>query len=243
MDADQIFLSRPSGMSSIVPGVGMTASYDLGQGWIKKWGTRFCDGKCDKLENGYDGSYGVPIILTAGDARRHADLWMDLTEEMRKFKPEAWMTEMYSAIIAARRLGIRMNVIPMTLSFAEAGESEPWEQVHIWQDSPAGVGVLVAHYCQRYRIGNFTWYKADNKETDIRLCNRSMMNFASPNKADTAEMQRTRNGPLSFKNGTKEAVLLSRTMWMLDHALEPVRRAINAYYDEFCMESGEINTT
>jgi hypothetical protein len=153
---------------------------------------------------------------------------------MRQRVGEDWVTDMYSNIIAARRLGIRMNVIRMMLSRVKDYQSEPWEQVRGWHDSPAGVGVWVAHYCQTYKIGKFEWYKYDNRDTDIRLCNRSVVNFPSPDEADVVEMQRARDGPLDYKNGTKEAVMNARHVWMLDHALEPVRQAIDAYYDEFC---------
>jgi hypothetical protein len=147
---------------------------------------------------------------------------------------------MYSGIIAARRLGIRMNIIRMMLSSVGEGQSEPWEQVRGWHDSPAGMGAWVAHYCQTYVIGNFTWSKQYTRETDISSCNRSAINFPSPNEANLAEMQRARDGSLDLKNGTREAVKLSRQVWMLDHTLEPVRRATDAYYDEFCKQSTEI---
>jgi hypothetical protein len=238
VDGDQILLSSHIDVSSVMPGAGIAASYGLGQSWIQGWAIPFCDGKCDTLESGYDGSYGMPYVLTAGDARRHADLWSDLTEEMRqKHDSKEWMTEMYSGIIAARRLGIQMNVIRMMLSEASAElSSEPWDKVRGWHDdSPPAVGVWVAHYCQTYMIGKFKWNKYENAHTDIRLCNRSpAMNFPSPDEADVIEMQRARDGPLNFKNGTQEAVIKARHVWMLDHTLEPVRQAIDAYYDEFC---------
>jgi hypothetical protein len=239
VDGDQIFLSSHNDVSSVIAGVGIAASYELGQGWIKDWGVPFCDGKCDILESGYDGSFGMPYVLTAGDARRHADLWSDLTEEMRPRDSKAWMTEMFSGVIAARRLGIRMNVVRMMLSSVEEGWSEPWEQVRSWHDSPAGMGVWVSHYCQAYMIGNFRWHKGDNYQTDIRSCNRSAIYFPSPNEEDLAEIQHARDGSLDFKNGTGDSVKLSRQVWMLDHTLEPVRRAIDAYYDEFCKQSTE----
>jgi hypothetical protein len=66
------------------------------------------------------------------------------------------------------------------------------------------------------------------------LCNRSATNFPSPDEADVVEMQRAREGTLDYKNGTREAVMNARNVWMLDHTLEPVKQAINAYFDEFC---------
>ena len=237
VDSDHIFLSSHNDVSNVMTGVGMAAAYDLGQGWIQDWGKPFCDGKCDTLEKGYDASYGAPIVLTAGDARRHADLWSDLTEEFRQRDSKGWMTEMYSGIMAARRLGIRINVVRMMLSGAEAGASEPWEQVRGWHDSPAGVGVWVAHYCQKYAIGNFTWYKHDHGKTDIRWCNRSLVDFPSPDAMDMVEMQRAREGPLDYNNGTREAVMDARNVWMVDHTLEPVRQAIDEYFNEFCQQS------
>lgn len=237
MDADHIFLSSHNDVSSVVAGEGIAASYEMGQRWIKEWAAPFCNGKCDTLEDGYDGSFGMPFVLTVGDTRRHADLWVDLTEAMRQRDNKPWITEMYSGVIAARSLGIRMNVTRMMLSSVAELRSEPWEKVRDWLDSPAGVGVWVAHYCQRYKIGNFTWNKYDNRAMDIRSCNREAMNFPSPNDEDLAKMQRARDGTLDLTNGTREAVTESRQVWMLDNTLEPVRRAIDAYYDEFCKES------
>jgi hypothetical protein len=130
-----------------------------------------------------------------------------------------------------------MNVIRMMLSNVEEARAEPWEQVRSWHDSPAGMGVWVAHYCQTYVIGNIRWSKHYHREMDIRSCNRSAINFPSPNEADLAEIRRARDGSLDLKNGTRKAVKLSRQVWMLDHTLEPVRRAIDAYYDEFCKQS------
>jgi hypothetical protein len=238
VDADQIFLSSNTDVVSttvaVRNGSGIAAAYELGQSWIQEWAIPFCDGKCDTLEkNGYDGSYGAPYVLTAGDARRHADLWSEVTEEMRQHVGDNWMMDMYAAIIAARRLGIQMNVIRMMLSDLDDYQSEPWEKVG-WHDSPAGPGVWVAHYCQRYKIGKFKWYKKDNTDTDIRLCNRSATNFPSPDEADVVEMHRAREGTLDYKNGTREAVMNARNVWMLDHTLEPVKQAIDAYFDEFC---------
>ena len=148
MDTDQIFLSSHNDVSSVVTGAGMAAAYELGQSWIQKeWAIPFCDGKCDTLERGYDRSYGAPYVLIVGDTRRHADLWSEVTEEMRHHVGDGWMMDMYAAIIAARRLGVRMNVIRMMLSIARKDyQSEPWEQVRGWHDSPAGVGVWVAHF-------------------------------------------------------------------------------------------------
>ena len=239
MDVDQIFLSSHNNVSSVVTGAGMAAAYELGQSWIQDWAKPFCDGKCDDtLEADYDGSYGAPYVLTAGDARRHADLWSDVTEEMRQRIGDDWVMDMYAAIIAARRLGIQMNVIRMMLSVAtEDYASEPWEQIRSWQNDsppPGEQGVWVAHYCQFYSIGNFTWFKHDHKDTDIRLCNGTATIFPSPDEADVVAMQRARDGPLDFKHGTREAVMNARHVWMLDHTLEPVKQAMDAYYNEFC---------
>jgi hypothetical protein len=64
----------------------MAAAYELIQSWIQGWAIPYCDGKCNTwtFESDYDGSYGTPYVLTAGDARRHADVWSELTEEMRR---------------------------------------------------------------------------------------------------------------------------------------------------------------
>jgi hypothetical protein len=53
------------------------------------------------------------------------------------------------------------------------------------------------------------------------------MNFPPPNEADVVEMQHARDEPLDFKNGTQEAVMNARHVWMLDHTLELVRHAID----------------
>jgi hypothetical protein len=88
-------------------------------------------------------------------------------------------------------------------------------------------------------IGNFRWYKGNNSQMDIRSCNRSAIYFPLPNEEDLAEIQCARDGSLDFKNGTEDSVKLSRQVWMLDYTLEPVWRAIDAYYDEFCKQSTE----
>jgi hypothetical protein len=59
VDTDHILLSGYNNLSSVISGVGIAASYDLGQTWIEEWAIPFCDGKCDILEDDYDRSYGA----------------------------------------------------------------------------------------------------------------------------------------------------------------------------------------
>jgi hypothetical protein len=240
VDPDMVLLPQKFDFSNITAGNGVAARYELRKSWIKQWALPFCNGKCDTVdeEDDYDPGFGMPMVLTAGDARRHADLWSALTEEMRTASP-GWQTEMFSNVIAARRLGIWIDVYSTMLSAITVDDPiEPWDQI-MWNaalHSPVK-GVWVAHYCQAYKIQNFTWYKYHYSSLDIRQCDRSQV-FPSPSSSDLEAMEYARDGPLtSNKTGNKktpENVYRSRTVWLLDNASEFVRRAIGAYYEEFC---------
>lgn len=108
IDADQNFLSSDNYVSSVITVAAMASPYELTQSWIQGWVIPYCDGKCDSwtFESDYDGSYGAPYVLTAGDAWRHADIWSELMEEMHQLDSANWVTDMYSAIIVARHLGL-----------------------------------------------------------------------------------------------------------------------------------------
>ena len=234
VDPDMIFLSNQMNISLVQPGVGIASEYGLHKQWLQGDLARAtCQGKCQAPEEGYNPSYGHPMVLTAGDTRRHAKIWINVTEQMRLVKKE-WMTEMYSNVVAHRLVGNTIVVLSTMLSTPWSPEHspyfEPWDKV-TWQAVPQGPGVWVAHYCQKYTVGDFTWYKHDHGSLDIRKCDRSQ-NFPTPSMEALAEMERWRNGKLQQDN--LEQARLSRSVWMLDHAWNEVRTAIAAYYEEFC---------
>lgn len=251
VDPDHVFLSYRMNISTVRSGAGVAGRYALGRAWVKKWGVPFCAGKCDELEDDYDPSYGVPQVLTAGDTRRHVDLWKVLTEEMRnRTESKGWMTEMFSCILAARRLDIRFEVQDMMIS-AATSITEPWEHIQ-WNRSPSGGGLLsrpggglavpIVHYCQTYKISTFSWSKHSYRGLDIRACDRSN-NFPPPTGNESSTMVALRNTPLTVPIGqelptnrprAKEAVQVSRNVWLLDNTWGIARQAIDAYYEEFC---------
>ena len=240
VDPDMIFLSNHINVSLVRPGVGIGSEYQLGSDWLLGDLARAtCKNKCYFTERGYNPSYGHPMVLTAGDTRRHATVWSNVTEQMRLLRQE-WMTEMYSNVVAHRLMGNRIVVLKTMLSTPGSDDgstwAEPWKHVP-WHaplsQQNLSPGVWVAHYCQQYTVGDFTWYKHDYSGIDIRNCDRSQ-NFPAPSMHDLAEIERWRNGKLQPQSNNMEQVHLSRSAWMLDNAWDKVRTAISAYYEEFC---------
>jgi hypothetical protein len=144
-----------------------------------------------------------------------------------------WETDMFSNVISHILLDIQIDVLSTMLSYVDVESDEPWDIVQ-WNAEPRSPGVWVAHYCQTYTIGNFSWSKHDENPIDLRQCNRSM-NFPEPKKEALVEMEHWRNFPLrSSATSSKEDVMQSRNVWMLDKTWDHARHAINAYYEEFC---------
>ena len=134
VDPDMVFITNHIDVSNVTRGVGIGSLYGLGK-WILGYDfvQQTCDGKCEVLEPDYNPSFGHPMVLTAGDTRMHAVVWMNVTEQMRKLQKK-WETEMFSNVVAHRILDIRINVFPTMLSHYGAN-SEPWDIVQ-WNAEP-----------------------------------------------------------------------------------------------------------
>lgn len=234
VDPDMVLLSSHIDVGNITRGFGIGTKYGLGMGCLNHdFVQQTCNGKCEVLEAGYNPSFGHPMVLTAGDTRIHAAVWMNVTEQMRKIEKK-WETEMFSNVVAHRLLGTHITVLSTMLSCVDVcDDSEPWD-IAKWNAEPSSLGVWVAHYCQHYKLESFAWSKKDNIDIDIRLCDSSM-NFPSPQKEALAEMEQWRNSPLNSFTAGKENVKQSRSVWMLDNTWDYARRAISAYYEEFCL--------
>ncbi len=233
VDPDMVFLTNHIDVNNVTRGFGIGSLYGLGKNWPKdEFAQKSCNGKCKDLEDGYNPSFGHPMVLTAGDTRIHAPVWMNVTEQMRKLIKK-WETDMFSNVISHILLDIQIDVLSTMLSYVDVESDEPWDIVQ-WNAEPRSPGVWVAHYCQTYTIGNFSWSKHDENPIDLRQCNRSM-NFPEPKKEALVEMEHWRNFPLrSSATSSKEDVMRSRNVWMLDKTWDHARHAINAYYEEFC---------
>jgi hypothetical protein len=171
VDADQIFLSDHNDESNFDAGSGVAAAYDLGQDWIQEWGYPFAITSAIHWKMA---RRGILRHAQRPHSRRRATRrpWSEVTKEMSQFINKEWMIEMFSGGIEAHRHGIKMSVIRMMLSTAWLdGLASRWEQAPDGTIRRPKWVVWGAHYCQLYKIGNFTLSKYDNKETDI--CKRT----------------------------------------------------------------------
>jgi hypothetical protein len=250
-------------MDSIISGFGTAAKYGLGSAWLTEWGTKFCNFLCENIEPESartDYSYGAPYALTASDTLRFSDLWAVVLQDINSSGSKGWMQDMYAAILALKRLGIVIDVRKTMLARTDVLNLS-WMRIR-WDSEPTGQmpgDVWVAHYCQTYQVGNFSWSKHHHKDIDLRKCDRSM-NMPLPVGPDAAAMDNTKGKPfysmkkaesskvvgkheggklaiLSKSNGrvgTREMNTEVLSAWMLGKTLMPISEAINAYYDEFC---------
>ena len=251
-------------MSNITSGFGTAAKFGLGSAWLTDWGVKFCDGKCgefDAQSARTDYSYGAPYALTASDTLRFSDLWADILLDINRNEPKGWMQDMYAAILALKRLEIVIDVRKTMLARTDVVNLS-WMHIR-WDSEPTGQkpgDVWVAHYCQTYQVGNFSWSKHHHKGIDLRKCDRSM-NMPLPVGLDAAAMEGAKGKPffvmktsdsLSVKgkygggklamlgksNGREDTREMDRDVlsaWILKKTLIPISAAIDAYYDEFCM--------
>ncbi|KAL3906560.1 MAG: hypothetical protein SGARI_003948 [Bacillariaceae sp.] len=81
-----------------------------------------------------------------------------------------WLTEMYSNVITAHRLGIEVQVLETQVSAPQsASEQAAWESLSWYDGAPHSTSIqkktrktpylFVAHYCQNYRLGDFKFDK------------------------------------------------------------------------------------
>ena len=232
LDPDQILLSSNLNMTGVANRHGTAAKYALGKAWVKQWGHTFCKGKCQNLTHSdSDCSYGAPYVFTAADARRFAAEWTEVILELSASTREyGWMDDMYSAILAALRLGIHVDVREMMVSHPSSHGYEPWGQVS-WDKEPVNQNpgeVWVAHYCQSYAVCNFTWQKHQLHEVDIQKCNLKNR-IPSPDGPDQDLLFRMvqEKGSIADDESNMHA-------WMIHYAILPIIEAEDAYFKEFC---------
>lgn len=172
-----------------------------------------------------------PYILKAGDMLKLADLWMKLTDEMRSVD-KSWHLDMYAAIIAARRLGIKFKVERSMIGNAD-DDNEPWDAAKWGGSSDTGklrpleeLAVQVTHYCQTYAVSSYSWSKHHYHELDMRNCDPNSM-FELPQPEESRAMSEMHGKQLV--NGSN-----ARHVWLLENTMTQARDAIVSYYEEFC---------
>jgi len=267
VDPDQLFLTDKLDMGNITSGFGTAAKFGLGNAWLTELGLeKFCNGMCDNIQTESartDYSYGAPYALTASDALRFADLWVVILQDINRSGPKGWMQDMYAAILALKRLEIVIDVRKTMLARTDVINLS-WMHVR-WDFEPISGqipgDVWVAHYCQTYKVGNFSWSKHNHKALDIRKCDRSM-NMPLPVGLDAVAMENAEGKPFFVRkkaealtvagkhgggkltmlrkstgeDGTREMDTEVLNAWMLGKTLIPISEAIEAYYDEFCAQ-------
>ncbi len=193
MDPDQLIINHLD-VSKVVHGKGLAAGYSLSPGFFTK-AKPFCDGACDNIVDPSAILYGAPYITTAADLRRIAPIWNMFTEVFRKQEPlKDWLTEMYSYIVAAVKLGIHFDVQGLMISNV-GDENEPWHLVR-WH---AGISppLRFIHFCQRYEVGELSWMKHDFHSLDLRSCERTLL-FNEPKGNDRLVLEALEGTPLAL---------------------------------------------
>lgn len=247
VDPDHIFTSDHLNVSAVSHGHGFAALYGIGQTAVENPKFKqFCNGACKlPFEEDYNPSYGHPQILTAFDALRHAKLWYSLTNQMKEHDPD-WQTEMFSNVVAARRLDIQITVEKMMISSPKASTdpgakagSEPWQYMK-WHSPYTGVSLFVLHYCQKYEFGGIWFSKGKDPYRDIDLlkCNKqSLLHMPQPNGETWEHMYQYRNEPLmpdNVNNWSLAEAQEARNIWFLDKAYGSIKDSLGAYHEDFC---------
>ncbi|XXQ39441.1 Nucleotide-diphospho-sugar transferase domain-containing protein [Plasmodiophora brassicae] len=236
IDPDQIFI-RHINVGNVVHGHAIASYFVLNENFIDR-ASRFCGDEClpfTKAEDIMRLHVGPPYIQTAGDFRRHAGLWANLTEMIRSV-PELreefdWLSEMYSYILAALKLGIEHEQLMMMITNGEDPD-DPWDLARWFAISKEPLVGL--HYCQDYAVGDMSWGKHTYHDFDIRDCNKSAF-FPELNDVSLAELRRLRGLPL-VDDGTRSKGELDRIRmaWVYDNVVHVANAAIRGYYEEFC---------
>lgn len=248
IDPDQIFTSNHLNVSTVSRGHGIATLYGISNFFLRRPEfQQHCPGRaCEPpFEKGYNPSYGHPQILTAYDALRHAQLWYNLTNDM-KINHKGWETEMYSNVIAARLLKIHMQVEPMMISYTNGNSEDYTWNLLSWDDNriiTKNVPLFVLHYCQKYQIDSFIFSKkkVELKDYDLQNCQpknnpRTMFSTEEDDTRLNTLKNHFRNQPLVARppRWSLEEARGARTVWMLDKAYKMIQQALIMHYDEFC---------
>jgi hypothetical protein len=234
------------------PGHGVAARYAIGNDWLKKkrWNRFWCyeeekneNGRCavpaipDEPSSRY--SFGHPLIFTADDAKRHADLWINVTNDLRRVD-RGWQTEMYSNVITAYRVDIQMTIFDMMISRpTEPEEQLGWEVLKWNPPYSSSKMTFIAHYCDQYRVADFKFDKRGGqfKNIDLQSCGDNL--HLTPPDDLTKKIMSNQEGNEAYLHQNIEEdegnnIFVTRNVWMIDIAFDTSKKAIEAYYDEFC---------
>lgn len=161
-----------------------------------------------------------------------------------------WLSEMYSYILAALKLGIEHEQLMMMITNGEDPD-DPWDLARWFAISKEPLVGL--HYCQDYAVGDMSWGKHTYHDFDVRWvpglrcspvpqrrcgqirdCNKSAF-FPELNDVSLAELRRLRGLPL-VDDGTRSKGELDRIRmaWVYDNVVHVANAAIRGYYEEFC---------
>ena len=238
IDPDMVFLNGHLHVDLVQHGHGVAAQYALGNMFLKDM-KRFCGGACefDKKPTMHEYSMGTPYLLTALDAKRHANLWGNITDEIRFSGHSGWETEMFSAILTFIILGIKIHIEQLMHSDHSAW-SENWELVKWHPNLMTPTSLLVGHYCQIYEISTFSWYKKSKEmeQVDLRKCGQNLL-LDTPTIDVLEMMERRRKKPLvRVGKESSKSVRENRNVWLLDNTYSHVKQALGSYYEEFCTD-------
>jgi hypothetical protein len=86
---------------------------------MDEWGPKPCNPRSKCLnwrKQGVNPEFGHHIILTAQDALTHAKEWINMTNAIKQLGHQRWESEMYTAVMAALYMNIKVKVQPFMLS-------------------------------------------------------------------------------------------------------------------------------
>jgi hypothetical protein len=264
VDPDMIFLHSDSIdtlMNMVRPGHGVATHYGIGSDWLqenKNWKKFWCSNQKNRKchiplpSADYNPSFGHPQLLTAEDAKRQAQIWLELTNSMRQVH-QGWQTEMYSNVIAMHLANISVAVQDMMVSDpSHAAEQDAWRALRWFNPKPLhdkAPLLFAAHYCQRYQLGFFVFDKkrADLwKDIDFNNCSSPQPALPSVNDKTQDLISKLKYNQ-SLLQGQEEVqtqemrVVLARNGWMIDKVYRTIQEAIGDYYEEFCTAKEESN--
>jgi hypothetical protein len=270
VDPDMLYLHSQT-LEQLVdlvrPGHGVAARYALGSRWVQDqshWNHFWCSTNQRKKHGGlcptpqpsstYNPSFGHPQLLTSEDAKRHATFWTPVTNGMRRLPANnGWLTEMNSNVISMHRANITIQVEDIMIgNAAEIDENRSWQAVQ-WFDSlpqrDIAPYLIMAHYCQRYQLGNFLFVKRYSyffQNLDLVACNggnQSGTLLLPSINGKTQDMIAQFKYNHSVLHGKDEEAnpewltVLARNGWMIEKVYSVIQQAIGAYYEEFCRSS------
>lgn len=209
LDHDMILLKPiPAELLAVKPRQAFGGFYGLGTNWPEKEGfVKVCGDLCRTLppEDRDSLQTGPPLIMRAKDLLDVSHGWYDYTVEIRKHEDiKGWLSEMYAYMISSIKIGLKHKV-RTELMVSSDDESREWEpdKVH-----------LVMHYCQRYRVGNWSWSKHDYHHYDPLACDAK--NFDLPPHVINIDK--------NTKQNTKSIFLAYTVITWLNEAFEEYRR-------------------